>query len=144
MSSPAHQFLNLTVASWLNRQQVAVVTYLIYDRDPLFTAGFRSILEAAGVTGVRQPARSPILNAYAERFVRSIKEECLNRIVPLGETHLRTVVREYMVHYHEERNHQGLANRLIKPSADVVPLRGAVRRRERVGGLLNYYYREAD
>ena len=65
--------------------------YVIHDRDPLYTAEFFSILRAAGVTPVRLPAKSPNLNAYAERFVRSIKEECLNRIVPLGESHLRVV-----------------------------------------------------
>lgn len=75
--------------------------------------------------------------------MRSIKEECLDRIVPLGEAHLRDVVHHYVTHYHEERNHQGIGNRLIASPAEVVPLEGAIRRRERVGGLLNYYYREA-
>ena len=82
-------------------------------------------------------------NAYVERFIRSIKEECLNRVVPLGERHLRAVVRDYTIHYHEERNHQGLDNRLIAPSAEVIELNDPIQRRERVGGLLNYYYREA-
>jgi len=95
------------------------------------------------VTPVRLPAKSPNLNAYAERFVRSIKEECLNRIVPLGESHLRDLVREYMVHHHEERNHQGLDNRLIaQPAVAILPI-APVQRRERVGGVLNYYHREA-
>jgi len=117
--------------------------YVIHDRDPLYTAQLRCILEAAGVTPVRLPAKSPNLNAYAERFVRSIKEECLSRVVPLGEAHLRDVVREYMVHHHEERNHQGLANELITPPAKVTTLAAPIQRRERVGGVLNYYYREA-
>ena len=64
-------------------------------------------------------------------------------MVPLGEAHLRDVVREYMVHYHEERNHQGLANELITPPAKVTTLAAPIQRRERVGGVLNYYYREA-
>ena len=119
-------------------------SYLIHDRDPVFTAEFRSALKSAGVTPIRLPPKSPNLNAHAERFVRSIKEECLDQIIPLGEAHLREVVGEYLVHYHEERNHQGLNNRLISPPADVVPIKGAVRRRERVGGLLSYYHREAD
>ena len=117
--------------------------YLIHDRDPLFTIAFRTTLSSAGVRTVKLPAKSPNLNAHAERFVRSIKQECLGRIVPLGETHLRRAVREYVEHYHRERNHQGLENRLIidAPSADTDA--GAVQRRQRLGGLLNYYHREA-
>lgn len=116
---------------------------VIHDRDPLYTAEFRAILEAGGVTTVRLPAKSPNLNAYAERFVRSIKAECLNRVVPLSEQHLRKLLGDYLNHYHMERNHQGLENELIKPSADVISLDRPVRRRERLGGLLNYYYRAA-
>ena len=117
--------------------------HVIHDRDPLYTAKFCSILASGGVVTVRLPAKSPNLNAYAERFVRSIKEECLNRVVPLGQAHLRNVVCEYLVHYHEERNHQGLDNQLITPPAEVKTLASSIQRRERVGGLLNYYYREA-
>jgi transposase InsO family protein len=117
--------------------------YVIHDRDPLFTAEFRTILEAAGVTPIRLPAKSPNLNAYAERFVRSIKEEALNRVVLLGEGHLRTVVCEYVSHYHEERNHQGIDNSLIEERGEVVAFGDRVARREHLGGLLNYYYRYA-
>jgi hypothetical protein len=81
-------------------------------------------------------------NAHAERFVRSIKEECLDRIVPLGEWHFRRTLKEFIAHYHRERNHQGLRNQLI--DGDVRPHHcGPVRRRERVGGILSYYYRAA-
>ena len=90
-----------------------ITRFLIHDRDPLFSASFRATLSPAGVETVKLPARSPNLNAHAERFVRSIKHECLNRIVPLGENHLRTAVRAYVAHYHLERNHQGLDNKLI-------------------------------
>ena len=114
---------------------------LIHDRDPLFTKQFRQLLRESGVQPHRLPARSPNLNAYAERFVRSIKDECLSRVIPLGEAHLRWLVREYVVHYNTERNHQGLGNRLIDPPASFGS--GTVRRRDRVGGLLRYYYREA-
>ena len=117
--------------------------YVLHDRDPLFTAQFRDTLAAGGATAVRLPAKSPNLNAHAERFVRSIKEECINRVVPLGERHLRTVVRQFMIHYHEERNHQSLDNQLIRPAAGVVRLDKPIKRRERLGGLLNYYHREA-
>jgi putative transposase len=114
--------------------------YLIHDRDPLFTNDFRMILRAGGVRTVRLPAQSPDLNAYAERFVRSIKEECLSQIIPLGERHLRRAVSEYTEHYHHERNHQGIENRLIDPREGGS---GEVEIRERLGGLLNYYYRKA-
>jgi putative transposase len=113
--------------------------YLILDRDPLYTKEFRQMLRGAGVEPLLLPARSPNLNAYAERFVLSIKSECLDRIVPLGEGHLRRVVGEYLAHYHGERNHQDLDNVLLMgtPAANA---NGRVLRRERLGGLLNYYH----
>ena len=117
--------------------------YLIHDRDPLFTNEFRGILRYGGVDTVKLPARSPNLNSYAERFVRSIKSECLAQIIPLRERHLRNAVGEYMKHYHLERNHQGLENRLIEKSSDVPSTEGAVECRESVGGVLKYYYRRA-
>jgi putative transposase len=115
--------------------------YLIHDRDPMFTEAFVQTLNAAGVTTVKLPARSPNLNAYAERWVRSLRQECLRRIVPLGERHLRKIVAEYVEHYHHERNHQGLDNKLIVPA----PMNGCtpVLRRERLGSILNFYYRDA-
>jgi putative transposase len=114
---------------------------LMMDRDPVFTAAFRSLLTSSGVMSVRLPARSPNLNAYAERFVRSVREGCLSKIIPLSETHLREVLREYVAHYHAERNHQGLANTRIAPSNTQAT--GRIVRRKRIGGMLNYYYREA-
>jgi transposase InsO family protein len=89
--------------------------YVILDRDPLYTAAFWDLLRESGVKPLLLPAWSPNLNAFAERFVGSIKSECLDRIVPLGETHLRAAVRAFMDHYHEERPHQGLGNELIAP-----------------------------
>ena len=89
---------------------------LITDRDPLYTTRFRETLKGTGVNVVRVPPRSPNLNAFAERFVRSIKGECLRHIVPLGEAHLREVVREYVEHYNTERNHQGLGNVIPMPA----------------------------
>ena len=115
--------------------------YLIHDRDPLFTHAFRDLLKSSGVEPVKLPARSPNLNAYAERFVRSIKSECLTRIIPLGEHHLRQAVKEYTAHYHCERNHQGLNNQLIEKARDRPNADGAVTCRERLGGVLKYYYR---
>ncbi len=118
------------------------VRYVILDRDPLYTAAFRRLLRDSGAKPLLLPARSPNLNAFAERFVESIKSECLGRIVPLGEGHLRSVVRAFVHHYHEERPHQGLGNRLIAPTSTLIG-RGPVQCRERLGGLLKFYYREA-
>ena len=117
--------------------------YLIRDRDPLFTAEFVKMLADVGVKTVKLPPRSPNLNAYAERFVRSIKESCLERLMLIGEKSLRTAVQSFVAHYHSERNHQGLANRLICPEPDDLANTGVVQRRKRLGGMLNYYYRAA-
>jgi putative transposase len=117
--------------------------YLIHDRDPLFTERFREILNPSGVKTLKLPARSPNLNAYAERFVRSVKSECLAKIIPLGKRHLRKAVMEYTEHYHLERNHQGLDNELIEKLIDERNMDGAVECRERLGGILNYYHRRA-
>lgn len=117
--------------------------YLIHDRDPLFTREFAGILRAGGVEVVRLPAHSPNLNAYAERFVRSIKSECLSKVIPLGERHLRLIVSEYVEHYHLERNHQGLGNQLVGRSRGQPPDVGRVACRQRLGGMLKYYDREA-
>jgi putative transposase len=117
--------------------------YLIHDRDPLYTRAFLEILTSTGIQPIKLPARSPNLNAYAERFVRSIKEECLNRVVLLGESHLRLIVQEYVEHYHRERNHQGLENQLLERAPPPANAGAAVRRRQRIGGLLNHYHREA-
>ena len=92
---------------------------------------------------MKLPAQSPDLNAYAERFVRSIKEECLERMILLGEHHFRRSVREYVSHYHGERNHQGLDNQLIESLRKDRLTKGPVQRRERLGGMLSFYYREA-
>jgi transposase InsO family protein len=89
--------------------------YLIHDRDPLYTKEFLSILADAGRQSVKLPPRSPNLNAYAERFVRTIKENCLEQMIFFGQESLRNSIREFIAHYHRERNHQGLGNRLITP-----------------------------
>jgi len=117
--------------------------YLIHDRDPLFTSEFLDMLAAAGVQSVKLPARSPNLNAYAERFVRSIRESCVDQMILFGEGSLRKVVQEFVLHYHLERNHQGLDNRLIMLEKINTLCDGAVECRERLGGMLKYYYRAA-
>ena len=117
--------------------------FLIHDRDPLFTQAFSELLDFSGVKTVKLPARNPHLNAYAERFVRSIKSECLAQIIPLGERHLRQAVMEYTEHYHLERNHQGLDNELIEDQRRAANMNGDIDCRERLGGILKYYYRRA-
>jgi transposase InsO family protein len=115
---------------------------LICDRDTKWMDGFRRAIEDAGVRIVQTPIRAPNANAYAERFVRSIREECLDRVILFGERRLRHVVDEFVAHYHGERNHQGLGNRLIAPQSGQ-NLGTHVRCRERLGGLLRYYHRAA-
>ena len=117
--------------------------YLIHDRDPLFTTEFLETLGNASVESVKLPPRSPNLNAYAERFVRTIKESCLDRMILFGEGSLGKAIAEFVAHYHLERNHQGLGNRLITVGKAQVGIQGAIRRRQRLGGMLNYYYRQA-
>jgi transposase InsO family protein len=102
----------------------------------------RRCLPDAGIHLVITPARAPNANACAERFVRSIKEECLDRLIPIGAKHFRLAVAEHVEHYHTERNHQGLGNRLIA-GRSVIQMASRVRRRPRLGGLLNFYQRAA-
>jgi transposase InsO family protein len=117
--------------------------YLLHDRDTKFTQAFDGLLKASGVEPVVSPPRSPNLNARCEWFVRSINEEALERMIMLGERSLYHVIHAYLTHYHRERNHQGLDNRLIAPERSVGCQTGHVIRRERLGGLLSYYHREA-
>jgi transposase InsO family protein len=115
---------------------------LICDRDAKWSALVRERLGEAGIRVVQTPFRAPNANAHAERFVRSIKHECLNRVIPFGERHLRRTIAEYVEHYHRERNHQGLENELID-GAPSLERRHRIRRRQRLGGILNYYDRAA-
>jgi putative transposase len=118
------------------------VRHLIVDRDPLYTEQFKTILGSGAVELLKLPPSSPNLNAFAERWVRSIKEECLDRVVPLGQRHLRHLISEYVEHFHAERNHQGLANLIPFPETTPANDGGRIEPRERLGGLLSYYHRK--
>ena len=117
--------------------------YLIIDRDSKYTEQFRRLIRDGGTTVIRLPPRSPNLNAYAERFVRSIKTECLNRMIFVGPASLHRAVSDYVEHYHRERNHQGLDNRLLLPMRSATGHTGTISCHTRLGGVLNYYYRMA-
>ena len=132
---------NLTMEEWgfLSPGQ-----YLIHDRDGKYCPAFQQLVDAAGVKRVPLPPRSPNLNAYAERWVRSVKEECLSRLILFGESSLRQALTQYVEHFHHERNHQGKGNVLLFPAVSQDTKRaGPMQCQERLGGLLKYYTREA-
>jgi transposase InsO family protein len=119
--------------------------YVLHDRDTKFCASFRAILATGNVKCLALPPRSPNLNAFAERWVRSVKQECLSNLVLFGESSLRRALTEFLEHYHVERNHQGKGNVLLFPSPETQRAApgSTTRRRQRLGGLLNYYHRAA-
>jgi putative transposase len=115
--------------------------FLIVDRDSTFDAHFGQILKTAGAKLVKTARRAPNMNAFAERFVQSIQDECLSRMIFFGEAMLRRALSEFVAHYHAERNHQGVENRLLMPEFGPAPDGDAVVRLERLGGLLSFYER---
>ena len=117
--------------------------YLLMDRDTKFCESFRHILQDDGIQSVRLPPRSPNLNSHIERFMRSIKEGALERMIFFGENSLRRATISYLEHYHQERNHQGLGNKIIDPNEEVGQGHGEIECRERLGGILRYYHRAA-
>jgi len=119
------QARNMTMEEW---GSLRGCRYLLHDRDTKFCESFRELIESGSVNPLRLPARSPNLNSYAERWVRSVKEECLAKLILFGESSLRRALRQYLLHYHEERNHQGKGNRILFPFQ-----RKARRKREQCG-----------
>jgi len=117
--------------------------YILMDRDTKFSEAFRALLSDGGVKSVRLPPQSPNLNAHLERFWRSLREECLDRMIFFGEDMLRRAVHSYVSHFHYERNHQGLENRLIDAGEEVGRATGEIQCREHLGGILRYYHRQA-
>jgi transposase InsO family protein len=118
--------------------------YLVHDRDTKFTDSFRAIVKSNQVEPLKLPARSPNLNAYAERWVQSVKDECLSKLIFFGEASLRCALRNYVTHYHGERNHQGKDNVVLFPTLPTNTYTGKspVACRERLGGLLKYYHHQ--
>ena len=132
---------NLTMDEWgiLKPGQ-----YLIHDRDTKFCAAFKQLLDEAGVNRIPLPPRSPWLNAYAERWIQSVKTEVLSQMILCGERSLRHILSEYIVHYRAERPHQGKGNSILFPSAPGEPdVNLPIECRERLGGLLKYYHHKA-
>ena len=119
--------------------------YLLHDRDGKFCEAFTGILEAVGIKSVRLPPQSPNLNANLERWHRSVKEECLSKLILFGEASLRQVLLDYVSYFHAERNPQGKGNVILFPNAEdrIGESTGQTRTRERLGGLLKFYYRDA-
>ena len=118
--------------------------YVLHDCDTKFSAEFCESLAAGGVNCLQLPPRSPNLNAFAERWVRSVRSECLSHFILFGEGSLRRALKNFCEHYHGERNHQGMANKLLFPRPELQKgIQGGVRCQERLGGLLKYYHREA-
>ena len=135
-------FMKQAALDWIGFEDgfLRSCSHLIIDRDSKYTAEFEEILRDHGVKLVRIPARSPNRSPHAERFVLTAKSECLERMILFGERSLTRAIRELEAHYNSERNHQGVGNRLLTPTRRGS---GPVVRRERLGGLLNFYYRRA-
>ncbi len=115
--------------------------FLVIDRDAIFSPRFKSIVRGSGVEILLTAYQAPNMNAYAERFVRTIKSECLDQMIFLGRESIVRAIAEYAAHYHDERSHQGIGNVLISGAA--LQCEGSIEVTERLGGLLKYYYRRA-
>lgn len=124
---------------------LAGMRHLLHDRDSKFCRTFRAVLRDGGVQPLALPPRSPNLNSYAERWIRSAKEECLDRLIFFGAGSLTRALDSYLEHHQRERNHQGLDNVIPFPSSDdrIGAATGEFTRRQRLGGLLSFYHREA-
>ncbi len=133
---------NVTMEGW---GFLSNCKYLIHDRDSKFCKSFCNIIKSGGVYPLKLPPRSPNLNAFSERLVLSIKSECISGLIFFGEQSLHLVLKEYTIHYHQERNHQGKENRLLFPTQDIdlVNHEGDIKCKSRLGGVLKYYHRDA-
>jgi transposase InsO family protein len=124
-------------------ERLGDIRFLIRDRDAKFSGPFDEVFRTEGVRVIRTPVRSPTANAFAERWVGTVRRECLDHLLILGRRHLERVLREYAIHYNLNRPHRGLALAVPEPSLVEVRDGGAVRRRDHLAGLIHEYYREA-
>jgi len=126
----------------LSLQHDRLPRFILHDRDGKFSEEFDAFARASGSKIIKLPARLPNLNAYAERWVRSAREECLDQNIVLSERHLRYVLKQYVEYFMKRRPHQGLGQHL-PDSTEESPATGRIRCRQVLGGLINDYYREA-
>ena len=132
------QARNLSFTSLFER-----IRFLIHDRDAKFTASFEEVFRSEGIRVIHTPVKAPQANAYAERFVRTVRTECLDWLLIVGSRHLEHVLRIYTQHYNHQRPHRALALHPPQPRAPAPPRHTDVQRRDRLGGLLHEYYRAA-
>jgi putative transposase len=144
-TNPNEMWMLQIARTWTDSESGALLgkRHLIVGRDTKYSMAFRTFLAREGVGVIRLPPRSPNLNAFAERFIRSVKSECLSKLIPIGASMLRRALHEYMEHYHRERNHQGLRNELIAPAHVRQSQSEHIKRRSRIGGMLNFFERAA-
>ena len=129
--------------SWATfvRSHAHLIAAADFFTTEVWTARFKSILSSSGVEILLTAYQAPNMNAYAERFIRSIKSECIGQMIFLGQRSLDHAIHEFAEHYHDERSHQGIGNRLV--SGAVPQSEGSIEVRQRLGGTLNYYHRRA-
>jgi transposase InsO family protein len=128
--------------TWELEERELPMKYLIRDHDSKFTQSFDTMFEAAGIEIINIPYEAPNANAYAERWVQSAREECLDRLIILNERHLGRVLKEYVAYYNARRPHQGLEQH-SPLGLESVFTEGPIRRRNVLGGIIRDYYREA-
>ena len=128
--------------TWALEENHLSIRFLIHDRDAKFTTAFDTMFRSEGMKIIRTPFRAPNANAYAERWVRTLREECLDRLIVLNQSHLRRLLTEYSHYYNERRPHQGLAGATPLPF-DLPTSDAPIRRRDVLGGIIHDYYRAA-
>ena len=127
---------------WMDEDQTPAFRYLVHDRDAKFSSAFDQVCAAQNIEVIRTPVRAPNANAYAERWVRTVRQECLNHLIIINERHLDSVLREYVDYYHVRRPHQGIGQRCPEGEVESVHT-GTIGRRAVLDGLIHDYYREA-
>ena len=127
---------------WQMDERDPAVSHFLHDNDKKFTGNFDSIFRSEGIEIVPLPHRAPTANAFAERWVRTVREDCLDQLLIWNEAHLRRVLKEYVTYYNTRRPHQGLGQDTPE-GLGIVSLEGEIRRRDVSGGIIHDYYRHA-